>query len=187
MTNLAEELLGTSLGALLDTQDARDLVEKAKSKTVHPGDCLFRTGEPGDALYIILSGTLEVILGQAGANATVVATVGAGQIVGELEVMTKSLRVATLSATAETSVLELPGATLDQMLAENRPAATKIVTYVAKTLARRLAAVNQRIIAKAPKPPPTPEPQSTEPVEISDAEIIPMDDDDLEVLDKLWG
>ena len=26
-----------------------------------------------------------------------------------------------------------------------------------------------------------------EPVEISDAEIIPIDDDDLEVLDRLWG
>ena len=30
MTNLAEELLGTSLGALLDTQDAKDLVERAR-------------------------------------------------------------------------------------------------------------------------------------------------------------
>src|SRR5688572_20875613 len=144
MSTLVEELMNTSLGNLLTTEDAKNLVGKATQKTVRRGETLFVAGDPGDALAVVISGTLEVILGQPGSGATVVATVGPGQLVGELEVMTKSLRVATLAATIDTQVLLLPGETLQTMLDENHPAATKVMTYIAKTLARRLAAVNQR-------------------------------------------
>lgn len=187
MTTLAQELMETSLGQFLTTDDADDLVEKGEQVIVHKGNALFTTGDPGDALYAIVQGTIEVVLGQPGVNATVVATLGRGQIVGELELMTKSLRVATLAATTDTTVLKIPGNALDMMLDEGRPAATKLVHYIAKTLARRLAAVNQRIVAKAPKPPPQPEPASAEPIEIDDDDVIPIDDEDLDVLDKLWG
>ncbi len=192
--SLVQELMETSLGNLLTTQDAGTLVEKARSRTVHKGDCLFRAGDDGSSLFIIISGTFEVVLGQAGANATVVATVGRGQVVGELEVVTKTLRVATLSASSEATVLEISGDSLDGMLAENHPAATKIMIYIAKTLGRRLTAVNQRIIDKAPKPAPKPAPPpaaagDAEPelIELDDADVIAIDDDDLDVLDKLWG
>ena len=213
MSNLVEELMGSSLGSLLSTEDAKHLVDKGKSKTIPQGSCLFMAGTPGDALFVILSGTMEVILGQA-PHTTVVATVGAGQVVGELEVMTKSNRVATLSATTEATVLELAGASLDAMLAQNHPAGAKIMTYIAKTLARRLAAVNQRIVSKprvaapaaapaapagaapaaaavaakaAPAPPAAAPADTGEPMELDDADVVAIDEDDLDVLDKLWG
>lgn len=191
--NLADELMQTSLGQLLNTEDASHLVEKAKHKSVPSGSVLFEAGAKGDALYVVLSGTLEVILGKPGANATVVATVGGGQVVGELEVMTKTLRVATLVATTDTEVLELSESDLEAMLQVNHGAASKVMTYIAKTLARRLAAVNQRIVAKSPRPATAPPPvpaaaaESEEPMEIDEADVVPIDDDDLDVLDKLWG
>jgi CRP-like cAMP-binding protein len=111
---------------------------------------LFKSGDPGNALFVVLTGGLEVVLGSA-PNETVVATVSPGQIVGELEVMTSSLRVATLRATDTTLLLELSAQQLDQLLKENRPEAVKLVSTIAKTLARRLAAVNQRIVARPPQ------------------------------------
>lgn len=189
MATLIEDLMSSSLGNLLTTDDAKHLVAKATQKKVRSGEHLFVAGDPGDALAVVISGALEVILGQPSTGATVVATVGPGQLVGELEVMTKSLRVATLAATADTEVLLLSGDTLQAMLNENHPAATKVMTYIAKTLARRLAAVNQRIIERAPKP-PAPEPGAhahAEPMEIDVSDLEPIGDDDLDVLDKLWG
>ncbi len=189
MSNLAQELMETSLGKFLSTEEAAYLVQQGEEILLHPGNTLFEAGAEGDALFAIVSGTVEVILGQAGVNASVVATLGRGQIVGELELMTKSLRVATLVATTEATVLKIPGPALDAMLASNLPAATKLVHYIAKTLARRLAAVNSRIVAKTPKtaPPPKAETESTEPMELDDADVVPIDDDDLAVLDELWG
>lgn len=187
MGEMTQKLMQTSLGAIMSAGEATALVEKATTQAVHTGTTLFATGDPGDALYIILEGTFDVVLGQAGANATVVATLGAGQVVGELEVMTQSLRVATLAATDEGTVLVLPAAQLEAMLADNQPAATKLVTYIAKTLARRLAAVNQRVVAKAPAPAQAEASESSEPVELSDDDLILVDDDDLDVLDKLWS
>ncbi len=189
MSTVSQDLMETSLGQFLSTDDADDLVAQGEEIIVRNGSTLFEAGHEGDSLFVIVQGTMEVVLGKVGVNSTVVATIGRGQIVGELELMTKSLRVATLAATSETTVLKIPGAALEAMLAENRPAATKLVHYIAKTLARRLAAVNQRIVAKAPKaaPPKPVEPESSEPVEIDDADVIPMDDDDLAVLDELWG
>jgi CRP-like cAMP-binding protein len=91
--------------------------------------------------------------------------------------------VATLSVTEDAKLLMIPRARLETMLASNDNAANKLVLTIARTLARRLAAVNQRIIGK----PATPTAETTETMEVSDADVIPIDDDDLDVLDKLWG
>jgi len=54
----------------------------------------------------------------------VVATITPGQIVGELEVMTGTPRVASLVAVEEALLLEIPADKLDQLLRLNRRART---------------------------------------------------------------
>ena len=105
----------------------------------------------------------------------------------ELEVMTGSLRVATLKARETSTALEIPAKVFHAMLAENHPAATKLITHMAKTLARRLAAVNQRIMEK----PSVAASANDEPEEVDVSDIMEepatVDDADLDVLDKLWS
>lgn len=192
----AQALLETPLGSLFTNAEATELAEAAAVKTVRPGQALFKAGDRGTALYVVLSGSFDVVLGQPGAGDAVVASLGPGQIIGELEVMTQSARVASLVCTEEASVLELPVSRFEELLAAGRPAAVKLLNTIAKALARRLAAVNQRIVtrnvataaaaaAAAPKPPPRPAEQV---VEVADNDVVPViDDEDLDVLDKLWG
>jgi len=183
MNDAVQLVMATPIGSALSAAEVTELVQAAATRSVSAGATLFEVGDQGDALFIILQGSAKVVLGKASTGVTDVATLGPGQIVGELEVMTRSLRVASVIATEDTTTLELTGAKLDAMLDENRAAAGKLVLYVARTLARRLAAVNQRIVAKEPPPPA----DSGEPMEISDEDVIPIDDDDLDVLDKLWS
>jgi len=192
MPAAAQALLETPLGSLFTNAEATELAEAAAQRSFSRGQALFRAGDRGTALYIVLSGSFDVVLGQGGPGDTVVASLGPGQIVGELEVMTQSARVASLIATEDGSVLELPVARFDALIADNRPAAVKLVTSIAKALARRLAAVNQRIVtrqaAAAPKPPPKPAAPVETVVEIADTDVVPViDDEDLDVLDKLWS
>ena len=195
MASISEQLLATPLGETLSAGEASELVEAAKTRSVARGSYLFRSGEQGNALFIILDGAFDVVLGQPGRSETVVAKISGGQVVGELEVMSKMARVASLVAIEEATVLELDAARFESMLGDNRPAATKLLQKIAKTLARRLASVNQRIVEKTPQaatntPAPAPAAaaaQDSDPEMLDDADVMPMDDDDLDVLDKLWS
>jgi CRP-like cAMP-binding protein len=183
MNDIAQLLVTTPLGEALSTAEASELAQAGALRSVGKDAPLFTMGDQGDALYIILQGAAKVVLGNRSTGLVDVATLGAGQIVGELEVMTRSLRVATVVATEETTALELSKATLDRLLDDNRAAANKLVQYVARTLARRLASVNHRLVGH--EQPATPE--TAGPIELDEADVIPIDDDDLDVLDKLWS
>jgi CRP-like cAMP-binding protein len=189
MNDAVQALMATPLGTLLSATEAAELTQSATIRSVSRGAYLFRAGDSSGAMFIVLTGGLDVVLGQPATGETVVASLGVGQIAGELEAMTRSLRVASLVATEETTLLEVPSGQLQTMLDNNRPAATKLVHLIAKTLARRLAAVNQIVLAHAPKAAPATQPaKPTPPVEdVSDQEIINIDDDDLDVLDKIWS
>jgi CRP-like cAMP-binding protein len=170
MSQLVQDLMSTPLGQVLTATEAQDLAQAAKARVIKTGQLLFKSGDPGNALYIVLSGSLDVVLGAPGSE-TVVAALGPGQVVGELEVMTSSLRVAALRATEETGLLELESSRFDEMLKQNRPGATKLVTTIARTLARRLAAVNQRLVNR---PPPAPAPVAPPPAAAPKASPAPI-------------
>src|SRR5437764_4183631 len=65
------------------------------------GATIFAEGEPGDALYLIRSGLVDVLAGDAGAPALIV-TRGPGEVLGEQSLLTGRPRVAT--AVARTAV-----------------------------------------------------------------------------------
>ena len=92
MSELVTQLKSTAFGELLTATEAKEMVESAESRTLQTGACLFRSGDPGGALFVILSGSLDVVLGPPGVGATKVATLGAGQVVGETVI--EQMRVA---------------------------------------------------------------------------------------------
>jgi CRP-like cAMP-binding protein len=174
-------LMDSPLNQVLSPADTEELVRLGATRAVNRGQHLFKNGEPGRALFIVLQGSLDVVVGEDEARPLVVASVGPGQIVGELEVMAQCPRVASLVATEESFLLEFPAERLEQLLRLNRPAANKLVNTVARTLAFRLAAVNERLTApKAGAPPVAVAAAAGEPA-------LTVDDDDLGVLDRLWG
>jgi CRP/FNR family transcriptional regulator, cyclic AMP receptor protein len=73
------------------------VVMQGKRLELGPGDILFRQGDQGDQLYIVKSGVLEVLTRQAdSADLTPVAYIGAGEVLGELALLTGSPRSATV-------------------------------------------------------------------------------------------
>ena len=72
-----------------------------------PGQDVFRQGELGDRLYIILSGGAEVRR-EDGGRETVLARLGPGQCFGEMALVNMSTRNATVRCTEALDVLSLP-------------------------------------------------------------------------------
>jgi 1-acyl-sn-glycerol-3-phosphate acyltransferase len=103
-----------------------------------PGDIIFRQDDPGDTLYVVASGQVEVI---AGADSTPLASLGPGSIVGELAILLGEPRSATLRASAESVLWALRRRDLDDLLSDH----PTIGVELSRELGRRLVATNRRI------------------------------------------
>lgn len=180
--DLTRALLDGPIGSVLTAADASEIAQLGSTRDLDLGEPLFAVGDEASSLFVVLQGSLQVRLGSA-EDDTPVATLQPGQLCGELEAMTRTLRVATVAAEVESQVLELPLAALDDLLEQNRASGTRLVQVIAKTLARRLAAVNQRLTTRANEP----SPDDIEIVEVVDTDVTVIEEDDLDVLDKLWS
>lgn len=84
------------------------------------GDCLVRQGEPSDAMYIVLNGRLRVTIrppeSPLASKEKVVREVGAGEIVGEIGLLTDAPRTATVTAIRATTVVSLSQSAYTELL-----------------------------------------------------------------------
>ncbi|HET7293893.1 MAG TPA: cyclic nucleotide-binding domain-containing protein [Vicinamibacteria bacterium] len=112
------------------------------------GALVFRQGDQGDRLYIVKSGALEVLAAQAdGADPVPVAYLGAGEVLGELALLTGSPRSATVRCPEKAEVFVLEKAVfLDLMV--TLPAFARGLCLV---LARRLEATTLKVPRASPK------------------------------------
>jgi hypothetical protein len=100
----AESALERELSALL-MHGAR----KPKVRTLHAGDVLAEQGSPGDSLFLVLDGVLDVQH-----DGTSLGTLGPGAIVGERAILERSPRTASLVARTALRVAEAPADALDR-------------------------------------------------------------------------
>lgn len=110
-----QELLGASPLFSLLPEDVRDLVSDClEPVAVDSGEWLMRKGDPGDALYIIDSGRLEVVLGEHDGieleddpDVRVLRVLGRGATVGELALITGDPRSASVRASRDSTLFRL--------------------------------------------------------------------------------
>jgi predicted acylesterase/phospholipase RssA/CRP-like cAMP-binding protein len=97
------------------------------------GSVLYQPGEPGDSLYILISGRLRTVVSQ-GEGERVVADIGRGEMVGAIEVLTGEERSMRVYAVRDSELIRISQGDL-QRLAEERPQIMKrMVAYLASRL-----------------------------------------------------
>ena len=75
----------------------RAVLDQGQLLEFGPGEVVFRQGDQGDRLFVVKSGVLEVIATPSdGTEAVPVAYLGAGEVLGELALLTGSTRSATV-------------------------------------------------------------------------------------------
>src|SRR3954467_9085630 len=76
-----------------------ELAASAQPVSLRAREWLFRQGDPGDSLYVVLTGRPEIgIEGGPGQEAKVIRVLGRGDSVGELALLTESPRSASVRA-----------------------------------------------------------------------------------------
>jgi serine/threonine-protein kinase len=99
--------------------------------TFPKGTVIIREGEPGNAAYIIVSGQCEVRKTINGV-ASVLKTLGAGDVFGEMAVLTESARTATVVATEETTALVVTQPVMQQELDLLKPWMARLLHTIAE-------------------------------------------------------
>ena len=135
-------LRSVPLFAELDPDELEQFSRVAIPRSYPAGTRVFHEGDHSDACYIVKSGTFRVTREHPDGRAITLATLGEGDIVGELAMLdgeVRSASVETLGGDGE--LLALPASDVRALL-ERHPEIT--VKFVA-ALTRRLRAANERI------------------------------------------
>jgi predicted acylesterase/phospholipase RssA/CRP-like cAMP-binding protein len=96
-----------SLFAGLSDSSLKALAGKAAPVRLQAGSTLMREGGPGDALYALVSGRLRVFAEQPGGSREAVGEVSAGEVVGEMALLSDEPHAATVKAIRDSHLLEI--------------------------------------------------------------------------------
>ena len=94
------------------------LAQWAIKQTLQTGEIIFEEGESGDALYLILSGQLAVITSRL-ESPHLVAVRGSGEVIGEMALVEKRPRMATVAALGVADLICISRENFHQLLQVN--------------------------------------------------------------------
>jgi CRP/FNR family transcriptional regulator len=119
-----------------------DRVAQVAVPRSYPGDTrVFHEGDPGDACYIIRSGSCRVTREHPDGRAITLANLGPGAIFGELAMFDGERRSASIETTDDTELLALPAGDVRSLIRQHPEMGEKLVV----ALTRRLREANERI------------------------------------------
>jgi CRP-like cAMP-binding protein len=105
---------------------------------VSPGVTLFKEGEDGRSMYVVLRGEIEVCKRSHKGTDARVALLGPGDWFGEMSIVDVQPRSASIRALAPSTLLCLTTYDLDQLYRQDLKAYAIIVLNLARELSRRL-------------------------------------------------
>ena len=123
----ARELRAVPVFAVLDEDDLAEVAANATRAKEPRGMTFSREGERGDELVVVLEGSIEVRHGDV-----VVATLGSGEIAGEMALVTDTARRnASLVAVSPVVVAYLSRHHFDALVARHEPFAAAVRATIA--------------------------------------------------------
>lgn len=124
-----------------------DIVQLKTDKTsglarehFEPDEVIFRQGDRGDRLYVIVSGEVEVLREEPGREPAPVARMGAGECFGEMALVSDQPRTATVRSCTPVNVLTLDRGAFHELFAHLPP----LRHLFEQLIAQRLAEARER-------------------------------------------
>jgi hypothetical protein len=116
--------------AELDADDLEELASIVEERIIPPDKDVFREGDVGDAVYLIVKGKVRVFVGAD----TTLSELGAGACIGEMAVLDSSPRSASVRALERTRALRVPGAGFKRVMSERPEMSEAIVAELVRRM-----------------------------------------------------
>jgi CRP/FNR family transcriptional regulator, cyclic AMP receptor protein len=120
----------------VDVNDVEAISTEFEVMEVSRGQVLFHEGEPGDSLYIVLSGKVKLGRRASDGRENLVAVMGPSDQFGELSLFDPGPRTATAVVVTDGRVARLPKAALQKWVEERPQIAMQLLRVVARRLRR---------------------------------------------------
>jgi CRP/FNR family cyclic AMP-dependent transcriptional regulator len=120
----------------VDADDVEALASEFDIIEASRGQVLFHEGEPGDSLYIVLSGKVKLGRRATDGRENLVAVMGPSDQFGELSLFDPGPRTATAVVVTDGRIARLPKAALQKWVEERPTIALQLLRVVARRLRR---------------------------------------------------
>jgi len=123
--------------------DILELLQVMEKREFSAGEYIFYEGDPGESMYILIAGEVQVLKGVLKRQITEIARLTPGESFGEMSLIENKPRSASVVALNNCTVLKLRR----QNLTPIPNVAAKLHFNIAKLLATRLRGVNELILS----------------------------------------
>jgi len=140
----------TLLGSLevfsaLEGTELEQMSRVAVPRTFDRGEVIFREGDPGEALYVVRSGSVSIRRDHADGRTLALAELRPGSMFGELAAFGGEVRSATAEALEATALVAILGQDMQRVLRSDPEIALKLIG----ALAERVRRLNDRLLAQS--------------------------------------
>lgn len=132
------------LFAELDAAEISDIMELLRAQVAEPGEIIVRAGDAAHSMYFIAAGEVEIML----KDKKEPLRLGVGQFFGEVAVLRRSRRSATVVALARTNLLVLDAHDLHALMDRDPRIAERIEDVVEKRIGREVVSAKGDIVSE---------------------------------------
>jgi uncharacterized membrane protein len=147
MTDASDILAGVPLFSLLDEQERALLAERVDVARFDTGKTIFRRGDPGDALFVVKSGEVEISVQTDSGDTLVLEHAKSGDFFGEVSLLDGGTRTASAIAKDDTVTLVVDRGDLEEFLRLRPEAAMDILAAFGRRL-RESATLLRRAVSR---------------------------------------
>ncbi len=133
-----ENLNQLDIFSALDPQSINHIRRLMKRHEVPEGWVLFREGDMGTLMYIVLSGTVAISITADNSEELEVARVGSGSFFGEMSILEKDVRSATCRTVEDCVLLSLDAEDFGRLMVEHPRVAMGVMQRMLNTATSRL-------------------------------------------------
>jgi acetate kinase len=118
----------------LNEDDLNHLVDSAQILAYPDATIIIKRGEIGRFLWLVYDGKVEVILTKTDGSSQIIASLGRGEIFGEMSIMTGDPAIADVSSSGVVNLIKIPRETFSRIIARNPKTLSKIAKVITKRL-----------------------------------------------------
>ncbi|HEX4449212.1 MAG TPA: DUF1003 domain-containing protein [Kofleriaceae bacterium] len=141
----AEFLANLSLFATLDDDERTVLAAAMQERSVKANECLFRIGDPGDQMFIVRSGHIELFVKDKAGQTIVLHVAELGEFFGELSLLDGGPRTATASALDDAELYIVDREDLQQLFRKRPDAALDMLAAMSRMTRKSNALLQARV------------------------------------------
>lgn len=133
---IIDNLQGSALFQHVDPESLREIARQLRRRRFRRNETIFHQGDPGDALHMVSSGAIKIVLPSLDGEEAIIATLRRGDFFGELAILDDAPRSATAVALEATETWTLSRALFHELLDRDSTLRDALLAGLARELRR---------------------------------------------------